>query len=44
MNAYWMNELIHETATCNPWIAGIAIGLAVGYAIATVVAIVKLNK
>ena len=34
MNAYWMNELVHEAATCNPWIAGIA----------TVVAIVKLNK
>ena len=44
MNTYWINELIHKTATCNPWIAGIAIGLAVGYAIATVVAIVKLNK
>lgn len=44
MNIYWINELVHENATCNPWIAGIAIGLAVGYAIATVVAIVKLNK
>lgn len=44
MSAYWMDELVYKTATCNPWIAGIAIGLAVGYAIATVVAIVKLNK
>lgn len=44
MNAYWINELIHETATCNPWIAGMLIGLVAVFAIATVVTIVKLNK
>lgn len=44
MNTYWINELIHENATCNPWIAGVLIGLVAVFAIATVVAIVKLNK
>lgn len=44
MTTYWMNELVHENATCSPLIAGILIGLVAMFAIATVVAIVKLNK
>lgn len=44
MNIYWINELVHENATCNPWVAGVLIGLVAVFAIATVITMVKMSK
>lgn len=41
MNAYWMNELVHEGTTCPMWLA-ITLGVVVvGFVVGVVIALIK---
>jgi hypothetical protein len=44
MNAYWMNELVHQGTACPTWLVWTLIGLVVTFIVAMITTIILVNK